>query len=119
MAMKSLLLAAALVGSAACAQPPVPAAASAEASIPFVRFGGIRNWEERGDDVVYLQDQNLHWYRVQLYGGCPELSFATAIGIDTRGSPTFDRFSAIRVGGDLCNIASVTRSGPPPKKQRR
>jgi len=118
--MNALILAAA-AALAAPAQadrvPPPPH--DAEASIPFVRFGGIRNWEERGDDVLYLQDQHLNWYRVQLHGGCRELAFATAIGIDTRGSPNFDRFSAIRVGGDLCNVASVTRSAPPPKKAKR
>lgn len=118
--MKTLLLAlGALLSTAAAAQPPAPPSpADEEVSIPFVGFGGIRNWEERGDDVVYLQDQHLRWYRVRLDGSCRELPFATAIGIDTRGSPAFDRFSALRVGGDLCTVRSVTRSGPPPKKEK-
>jgi len=113
-----LLLAASVLAAPAVAAPPAPPAGD-EVSIPFARFGGIRNWEERGDDLLYLQDQHLRWYRVQLSGGCRELAFATAIGIDTRGSPNFDRFSAIRVADELCNVASVTPSGPPPKKSKR
>ncbi|HEY0313527.1 MAG TPA: DUF6491 family protein [Allosphingosinicella sp.] len=118
--MKTLPLAlGALLSTAAAAQPPaLPQSADEEVSIPFVSFGAIRNWEERGDDLVYLQDQHLRWYRVRLDGSCRELPFATAIGIDTRGSPAFDRFSALRVGGDLCTVRSVTRSGPPPKKEK-
>ena len=120
--MRTLVIAAAaaLAAPAVAAPPPAAPPSDEEVSIPFVRFGGIRNWEERGDDVVFLQDQHLRWYRVRLHGGCRELAFATAIGIDTRGSPSFDRFSAIRVGGELCNVASVTASGPPsPKHPRR
>src|SRR3954451_17347280 len=91
-----------------------PAAAGEEVSIPFVHFGGIWNFEAQDDDVVYLQDRSRNWYRAQLNGTCRDLSWANAIGVDTRGSPNFDRFSSLIVGRERCPIESLTRSGPPP-----
>jgi hypothetical protein len=112
----SIALAAASSLAASVSAAPPPAAPGAEASIPFVRFGGIQDFEARGDDIVYLQDRSRRWYRAQLNGPCLDLGWATAIGIDTHGSPTFDRFSALIVEGRRCPIQSLTLSGPPPKR---
>jgi hypothetical protein len=116
---KSLLaLAAALAGPAFAAPPPPPAAPGEEVSIPFVNFGGVRSFEEDGTDALYLQDSRRRWYRAELIGPCRELPWAFGIGIDTRGSPSVDRFSSLIVGRDRCQLTSLTRSGPPPKKPR-
>jgi hypothetical protein len=94
------------------AAPPPPA--GEEVSIPFAHFGGIYNFEAPDDDVVYLQDRGRNWYRAQLYGTCLDLSWANRLGIDTQGSPNFDRFSFLIAGRQRCQIESLTRSGPPP-----
>jgi hypothetical protein len=119
--MKKILLALAAVTAPAFAAPPSPppAAPGEEVSIPFVNFGGVRSFEEDGTHAVYLQDSRRRWYHAELIGPCRELPWAFGIGIDTRGSPSVDRFSSLIVGRDRCQLTSLTRSGPPPKKHRR
>jgi hypothetical protein len=121
--MKKILFAlaatAALAAPPAAAAPPAPAAppaAGEEVSIPFVHFGGIWNFEAQDDEIVYLQDRGRNWYRARLNGPCLDIGWANAIGVDTRGSPNFDRFSTLIVGHQSCSIESLTRSGPPPKR---
>jgi hypothetical protein len=116
---KMLILLAALPAAAFAAPPTKPAAppASEEVSIPFAHFGGIYNFEAPSDEVVYLQDRGRNWYRAQLYGPCWGLQNAIGIGVDTRGSANFDRTSQLIVDHQSCPIESLTRSGPPPKRQ--
>ena len=115
------ILAAALAAPAFASPSQHGAAAKGEeVSIPFPGFR-IRNFRAENDDVVYLEDRNRNWYRAEVIGPCTELPFAQAIGIDTRGSGSFDRFGAIIVGRDRCPLLSLTRSEKPgkrPKKQR-
>src|SRR5581483_5401118 len=103
---KMLVLLAALPAAALAAAPPKapPPATGEEASIPLVRFDGIWDFEAVGDDVVYLQDRHHNWYRAQLDGRCPGLPFAFRLGVDTRGSPNFDRASMLIVDRRRCPI---------------
>ena len=114
------LLAATLAAPAAAAQADTArdhdASRPAEARIPFAGLR-LRNFRAEGRDVVYVQDQRRNWYRAKLFGPCSDLPFAHAIGIDTRGSSSFDRFSAIIVRGERCQLKSLTHSGEPPKRK--
>ncbi|HEY0148319.1 MAG TPA: DUF6491 family protein [Allosphingosinicella sp.] len=94
-----------------------PVVEAEQARIPFPGFR-IRNFRAEGRDTVYLQDQSRNWYRADVIGPCLDLPFAQAIGIDTRGSSSFDRFSAIIVGGERCPLYSLTRSAEPQKKRK-
>jgi len=118
--MKAFLLA--LAAASALAAPlsasPAPAPRPDEVSIPFVRFGGIWNFEARGEDTLYIQDRSRNWYKAELFGPCTGLDFAQRIGVDTRFGTSFDRFSTILVDGRRCPLQSVTRSGPPPAKAK-
>jgi hypothetical protein len=117
----ALAAAAALAAPLAAAPPgtkPAPPAAEEQVSIPFVRFGGIWNFDAPSDDLIYLQDRSGNWYRAQLYGPCLDLDWANGIGVDTRGSDTFDKDSVLLVGRQRCAIESLTRSGPPPKRHK-
>lgn len=90
-----------------------------ETSIAFPNYGAIRNFEADGNDGVWLEDRQRRWYYAELQGGCQELNFAQAIGFDTRGSATFDKFSSILVRGDRCPVVSlVTAEKPLPRKER-
>jgi hypothetical protein len=122
--MKILLvpsLAAALAVPAFAAPPrPNDAPRAEEVRIPFPGLR-IRNFRAESRDVVYLEDHRRNWYRAEVIGPCTELPFAHAIGIDTRGSSSFDKFSAIVVRGERCPLLSLTRSEKPhgkPKKRR-
>lgn len=95
------------------------AAHRGDASIPFVGFGGIRNWTATDDSTVYLQASNDQWYEADLAGPCMGLPFAFGIGVDTRGSNTFDNFSSILVDGQRCPVTSVKKvTGPPARKAK-
>lgn len=119
--MRHLLIAsllAAAVAGPVFAQEPVLSTEAKEASIPFVHHGGIRDWQENGDDSLYIQDQHRQWYIAKLMGTCPGLRFATTIGIEARGTDTLDRFGTIVVRGDRCALTSLVKSDPPAKKAK-
>lgn len=92
------------------AQPP----AAAEASIPFVNHGGIRDWRAVGDSTLYVQDQQGQWYRASLMGPAFDLPFAEAIGFDGRGTDTFDRFASVVVRGQSYPVQSLVKVPGPP-----
>jgi hypothetical protein len=86
-----------------------------EARIPFVNHGGIRDWRVGDRDTIYIQDRARRWYRAELMGMPISLRSAWAIGFETRGTDTFDRFSNVYVEGRRYPVASLVRiDGPPP-----
>lgn len=120
-AMLSLLVAAAIAAPVHSKRPEpyVWPELGLEAKINFPNEGAIRNFEADGNDGLWLEDRQRRRYYAELHGGCQEIDFAQAIGFDTRGSATFDRFSTIVVAGDKCQLASlVTANKPLPRKER-
>lgn len=125
--MRPRLRLAALVGSLfltagaapALAEAPPHQPAAKEASIPFVDAGSIRDYRAVGRDTLYVQAIGGKWYRATLMNNCLDLPFAQAIGFDARGTNTFDRFSAVIVRGQRCQLTSLVESGPPPKKAKK
>lgn len=89
-----------------------------EVSIPFVNMGSIEDWRADGDSALYIQDVHRKWYHATLMGPCSDLPFANAIGIETRGVDTLDRFGTVIVRHQHCAIQSFVASGPPPKKPK-
>lgn len=121
-AMLSLLVAAAIAAPAQSKKPEphVWPEVGVETKINFPNQGAIRNFEADGNDGIWLEDRQRRWYYAELLGGCQELNFAQAIGFDTGGSATFDKFSTIIVAGDKCQVASlVTANKPLPRKERQ
>lgn len=115
----ALLAAAAATPALAAPAADAPARVQAEqASIPFAGFR-IRNFHADEDDVVYLEDRGRRWYRAELIGPCREIRWARAIGIDTRGSSSFDRFSALIVDGQRCQLSSLTPSEKPARRKAK
>ena len=92
--------------------------ARGEASIPFVNHG-VWNWQADGSRGVYVQDQHRRWYYARLMSNCFDLPFAQAIGFETRGIDTLDRFGTVIVGGQRCPITSFTQSDGPPAKAKK
>nr|WP_315459429.1 DUF6491 family protein [uncultured Sphingorhabdus sp.] len=120
--MCSLLVAAAIAVPAQSKKPEphVWPEVGVETKINFPNQGAIRNFEADGNDGIWLEDRQRRWYYAEVLGGCQELNFAQAIGFDTRGSATFDKFSTIIVAGDKCQVASlVTANKPLPRKERQ
>jgi hypothetical protein len=91
-----------------------------ETSIPFVSFGNIYSFQADGDDAVYLQNRARQWYRATFNGPCNNMPFAVRIAVDTRyGGSQLDRTGRIYVDGEQCWIASLVKSDPPPKREKR
>lgn len=79
-----------------------------EARIPFVQYGGIRDWRADRDDVLFVQDGYRRWYKVDLMGPCVGLEFANRVRfLPSDGAGTFDRFSWINADGERCKVQSV------------
>jgi hypothetical protein len=117
---KLVLLILAAAAAPALAAPSAKEARSGEqARIVFPDRGGIWNFHAESDDVLYLQDRSRRWYRAELASKCWGLTFANAIGYDTRGSSTFDRYSAVIVNGERCHLLSLTRSEKPDRRRGR
>jgi hypothetical protein len=115
-----LLPLAALCAAAAPAQTsPSPADTGKRATIPFVQFDGIQDFQSDGDNAVFLQDRSRKWYHATVLGPCLGLSFATRIGVKTSGSSSLDRFGSLLVDGQECRIDELVTSGPPPKKAKK
>jgi hypothetical protein len=90
-----------------------PAAHEPEARIAFVNHGGIRNFRPAGRETVYLQDRGRQWYRAELMGPCPGLPWAIALGVEPRGTSSLDRFGALIVDGQRCQLHSLVRVDAP------
>ena len=94
-------------------------AAKADAYIPFVNHGGVRDWQVAGDDKIYIQASGGKWYLATLAASSPDLAYATAIGFETKGIDRLDRFGAVVVAGTRYPLASLVESGPPPPKAKK
>jgi hypothetical protein len=116
---KALMLGALAAGSASAlaADEPAPPAAPAEAQIPFAKRN-IWNWQVIDDKTVLIQDQGRRWYKATLFGTCTNLPFADKVGFDSSPGDTFDKFSALLVRGQRCQLSSLVKTDPPAKKAK-
>ncbi|HWK34872.1 DUF6491 family protein [Sphingomonas sp.] len=111
-------LAASVVPAAAQEQPAPPT--GAQASIPFVQFGNIWNFEADGDRGIYLQNRARQWYYAEFNGPCINLPTAIRLTVSTRfAGDRLDSTGRIYVDGEPCWIASLVKSDAPPRKARR
>jgi Family of unknown function (DUF6491) len=93
---------------------------TAQASIPFVNHGGIRDWQADKRDGLWIQDNRRQWYYAKVMGPCIGLDYAWTIAFDTRPLGTLDRFSSIIVPHEQrCPIQSLIRSDAPPPKVKK
>ncbi|WP_129778205.1 DUF6491 family protein [Peristeroidobacter soli] len=101
-------------GVLAANQQPTPA----RASIPFVNFGGIRDWQADGDKGLWVEDAHRQWFYASLVGPCVGLDFAYSIVFDAQPMDTLDRFSSVILPGwGRCYFGSFSVSEGPPAKR--
>lgn len=103
---------------AACAAA-AGAAEPRETVIPFVSSIVSVEWKAVSDREAYVRGGNGDWYLVRTSNRCTRLRSSLALGFETSALDQLDRHGALRVQGQRCPVASITRSGPPPKKARR
>jgi hypothetical protein len=118
--MKKLLMTVAVLAAPAiAAASPTNAEIGQEARIAFPNNATIRTFRADDRDTLYIQDRARRWYRASVIGPCINLPFAHAIGVEQRGSSVLDRFSALIVEGERCQLNSFVRVGAPPERRRR
>lgn len=111
------LLALGLVGAPALAADGDRAPVAKEARIPFVNHGGIRDWRFGDRETIYIQDRQRNWYKATLMSPVVGWRGEWAIGFETRGVDSFDRFSTVVVDGWRHPVQSLVRiDGPPPRR---
>ena len=96
-----------------------PRPAEREATIPFATGNGIRDFDAIDRTTVYIEGRGGQWYRARLAGPCPELPYAIGIGVDTGPGGSLSRGDALLVKQERCVIASLVKSGEPPRKARK
>ena len=119
----ALSLAAVLLPLSAAAAANEPAtetrALGIESSIVFPGDSSIRNWQADRERGIWIQGRGDAWYYGTFAGLCRDLDFAQAIGFETRGAGRLDKFSAIIVRGERCQLSSFVTSAAPPSKEER
>ncbi len=119
----ALSLAAVLLPLSAAAAANEPAtetrALGVESSIVFPSDSSIRNWQADRERGIWIQGRGNAWYYGTFAGLCRDIDFAQAIGFETRGAGRLDKFSAIIVRGERCQLSSFVSSAPPPSKQEK
>ena len=98
----------------------LPAAAterSDQARINFVDHGGIRNWRAVDRDTLLIRGRGKQWYKAELFAPAWGLNFAHAIGFDTGGGGSFDRFSSVIVEGRHYPLRSLVEVEGPPSRR--
>ena len=105
--MIRLIPSACIVALLACAALPAAAATGPARQCFFAR--DLSSWKEVGDRTVNLRVGVSDLYQLDLLAPCPDLPWAEAIGIETRGGS-----NQICSGLDVSLIvpASVTRTVP-------
>jgi hypothetical protein len=79
-----------------------------QARIPFADSHGIRNWRaEDGEEAILIEGRGGQWYRAEFMRRCIGLNFSNAVGFETRGAGSFDRFSVVRTRDDRCHVQSL------------
>jgi len=101
-----------LVAAAVLLMPGFAMAAE-DASIPFMGFGSVRNWQADGDKAMFVQDTRKNWYRATFWSPCRELPFAIRIGFITDNFDRLDKYSSVRVDGERCWFKSFEKSEAP------
>jgi hypothetical protein len=91
----------------------VPSAPPPQPRIKIARQVGINNWAVPNDQTVYIQDNHRQWYKAELLGHCPGITFATHLGFDFEPNGDFDKFSAIHYGHQRCPLTSLILSDAP------
>ena len=106
---------AAVLGRSRCA-PAVANAAAEQARVPFANHGGINDWRELDDRTVLIQDINGQWYKASLMTPCIGLPSCSASDIESNPDGSFDELGAIKLRHQTCPLASLVKTGAPPKR---
>jgi hypothetical protein len=84
-----------------------------EAAILVSQNGGLQSFEADGNDGIWLQDLRGRWYYGKFSSNCPGVKFTNKIGYEVGSTAVFDKFSAIIVTNQRCDLQSLVTSENP------
>jgi len=114
MIRQAVIVSSLLVAAPALAFDPPVSAQAAETRVP--RMASFLEWIADGDRGLYIRADTGRWYYARTRAPCPRLANDVALRFETRGGRDLDRFGAIRAEGWRCDLASVTESDGPPRR---
>jgi hypothetical protein len=109
--LKSLLL---ILVATIAASAALAADAERPVSIPFVSWGGIKDWRSEGTDALLIEGRNNKWYEATFFSPCIGMTFSPlAVGFVTEPGGSIDKFSSILVEGQRCWFRTLQEVPPP------
>ena len=85
--------------------------ASTAASISFTNFGTIKDWKAEGSRSMVITTTSGDKYRATFMNNCYSLPHSETVGFVTSPSGSLDKFGAVLVRDQQCNIRSLERIG--------
>ncbi len=85
--------------------------ASPANSISFANFGTIKDWKADGARAMVITTTSGDKYRATFMNNCRSLPFSETVGFVTSPSGSLDKFGAVLVRDQKCNIRSLERIG--------
>ncbi|MEN3950416.1 DUF6491 family protein [Iodidimonas sp. SYSU 1G8] len=80
-------------------------------SISFANFGAIRDWKAEGSGAMIIETTSGDKYRATFMNRCSSLPYSETVGFVTSPSGSLDKFGAVLVRDQKCQIRSLERLG--------
>ncbi len=80
-------------------------------SISFANFGTIRDWKAEGPRSMIITTTSGDKYRATFMNNCHSLPFSETVGFVTSPNGSLDKFGAVLVRDQKCDIRSLERIG--------
>ena len=77
-------------------------------------IGDIGAWRKGGDRIVYVQNGQNQWYRVDMQQACMKYDTSKGIRFLTEKDDQVGRYSVVDVGHRECRVKSITQTNTPP-----
>ncbi len=85
--------------------------ASSANAISFANFGSIKDWKVESSRSMIITTASGDTYRATFASHCHGLRFSDTVGFVTSPGGSFDKFGAVLVRDQKCNIRSLERIG--------
>ncbi len=85
--------------------------ASQANSISFANFGSIKDWKAESSRSMIITTTSGDKYRATFISRCHSLPYSETVGFVTAPGGSLDKFGAVMVRDQKCNIRSLERIG--------
>lgn len=86
-----------------------------QTAIHFADIGNVWTWTADNPNEMYIQSNNMKWYRVTFWAPCLRLPYAIRVAFVTEPNGDLNAFSSVLVHGERCWFRTFEQSEGPPK----